>query len=204
MDIGLDSGTQRGTRRNSSAGPNLWVAGGAGIVAAIVALYLSAFSDPLGALLYLVLVVAPLLLIALLAMFVRPWRQKWLTITSAVTIYLICTAVGLRFFPRYRFDVRWVVTAKHYKQEILNQSSPANGQLRHAEWDGWGFAPSGNTTVYVVYDPSDSLLKSGGSYREVSLTGLPCDVSDIQRLQQSWYAVVFYTDTDWEHCPPKP
>lgn len=204
MSIDIDSGTIGEGQAFSSARPNLWVATGAGIVAALASLYLSVFSDGAAVLLYLVAVVAPLSLIIFLAMFVRPWRQEWPTIVCALAAFFISTWVGFRLFPRYRFDVRWFVTASDYKREVLMQPVPASGQLRHTEWDGWGFVPSGNTVVYVVYDPSNSLLESSKPNAHMSVSGLPCDVSRVKRLEENWYAVVFYTDTDWEHCPSNP
>ena len=178
---------------------NPWVIGAAGLVAAVASLYLTAFSDPIGELLYLVLFVVLLSLVAVMTLFVPSWRQKRLTIAFAFAMYVLTTLVGLRLFPAYRFHVRWLVSAANYKQEVLKQPTPTNGQLRHIEWDGWGFPGAGDTTVYLVYDPSDLL---SGWRSDARVAGLPCEVSSIKRLQPTWYAVVFYTDSDWEHCPP--
>ncbi|MGB7556577.1 MAG: hypothetical protein WBM04_19585 [Candidatus Korobacteraceae bacterium] len=174
------------------------------ITAATASVYLEVFSDPIGELLYLTIVVAPFSLIAFMALFVRRWRHQRYTIAFALAVYLVTTAVGFFLLPQWRFDIRWFATARQYKPVLLSQPSPKNGFFRHAEWDGWGFPGAGDTTVYVVYDPSDSLLGVRRSDTNVSVAGLPCQVSRVKRLQESWYAVVFYTDSDWEHCPPNP
>jgi hypothetical protein len=38
------------------------------------------------------------------------------------------------------------------KRKVLAQPASANGEFRHVEWDGWGWAGQ-DTTVYLVFDP---------------------------------------------------
>ena len=77
------------------------------------------------------------------------------------------------------------------------------------EWDGWGFAGAGDTYVYLVYAPGNFVDPPGGTLASAAtghfsrdLADLPEGVYHIQRLEASWYSVVFYTDTRWtDHIP---
>jgi len=53
--------------------------------------------------------------------------------------------------------------------------------------------------VYVVFDPMESLAAPSKTRASGRFTGLPCDIFRIQRLENSWYAVQFYTGTDWDN-----
>ena len=68
------------------------------------------------------------------------------------------------------------------------------------EWDGWGFPGAGDTNVYLVFDPSDSLISASKSRSPGKYKGMPCEIYRVRRLESQWYSVVFYTDTDWDHC----
>lgn len=77
--------------------------------------------------------------------------------------------------------------------------SDSKGMLRHIEWEGWGFAGS-DTTIYLVFDPSDALSKAAGKAEPGKYPGLPCEVARVRQLDKHWYTVQFYTETDWDHC----
>jgi hypothetical protein len=55
--------------------------------------------------------------------------------------------------------------SQSYKREVLAQSGGTAGELKHVEWDGWGFSGAGDTTVYLVYDPTDSLSAAAKSHQ---------------------------------------
>jgi hypothetical protein len=93
-----------------------------------------------------------------------------------------------------RDHVRWLFLSGGYKARVLAQ--PPSEELKHAEWDGWGFAGS-DTTVFLVFDPTDSLAVATGALPPVKSRGLPCEVFRVRRLDRQWYAVLFYTDTYW-------
>ena len=99
-----------------------------------------------------------------------------------------------------RTDGRWLIRSGRYKAAILSQPNSTNGELKHAEWDGWGFAGSGDTVVYLVFDPKDSLAAAAKSRSPGKYSGIPCEVPSVRRLENHWYTVLFYTDTDWNHC----
>jgi hypothetical protein len=55
-----------------------------------------------------------------------------------------------------RSNARWFARSHRYKAEVLAQPS-VNGQLKHVDWDGRGGVAVGDWTVYLVFDPTDSL-----------------------------------------------
>ncbi len=93
---------------------------------------------------------------------------------------------------------RWLIWSRSYKAEVLAGSDPANGELRHIEWDGWGWAGM-DTTVYLVFDPTNSLSRATGP-SPGKHAGIPCEIDRVKRLEDKWYTVQFYTDYDWKAC----
>jgi hypothetical protein len=71
------------------------------------------------------------------------------------------------------------------------------GELKHVEWDGWGFPGAGNTDVYLVFDPSDSLAAAAKKHQPGKFDGIPGRVPRVSCLESRWYAVLFYTDERW-------
>jgi hypothetical protein len=133
---------------------------------------------------------------------VRSRRLREIVATVAI---LWAIAGLLDFYDRkhpeeIRETARWLVWSHEYKQVVLAQSTSANGDLKHIEWDAWGYAGAGNTTVYLVFDPSETLWTAAKSHQLPKFNGVPCDVFAIRRLESRWYAVHFYTDQDWDHC----
>jgi hypothetical protein len=103
-------------------------------------------------------------------------------------------AIAWNFYA-IRSEARWLVWAHRYKAEVLAQPS-VTGELKHVEWDGWGWAAQ-DTTVYLVFDPTDSLSTAAREHRPGKFNGIPCEVPVVDRLEKNWYAVRFYTDEWW-------
>jgi hypothetical protein len=123
-------------------------------------------------------------------------------LTTLAIIWLIPTGLVLyeRAHPFALHETaRWLGRSREYKDKVLAQPA-SNGELRHIEWDGSGFAGIANQTVYLVFDPSDSLSAGGEGRGRNKFNGVPCEVPPVQRLESHWYSVVFYTDQDWSHC----
>jgi hypothetical protein len=110
----------------------------------------------------------------------------WVTVVGVVTNY-----------SATRDAARWMVRSHWAKSEILAQPLPANGEFKHIEWDGWGFPGAGDTTVYLVFDPANSLAAAAKGGKSGKYLGLPCEVYRVRRLQSGWYSVQFYTDEFW-------
>jgi hypothetical protein len=145
-------------------------------------------------------VIAAIVGLVLLVVFSRAIRRQSMAALSMVMVFGAASWLLFKVSDDIRTTARWLIQSGRYKAEILAQSNSINGELKHAEWDGWGFPGAGDTVVYVVFDPNDSRAaaatrNSPGKYR-----GLPCEVPVVRRLENHWYTVLFYTDTDWNHC----
>jgi len=90
--------------------------------------------------------------------------------------------------------IRWRLSSRIYKAKVLAQ--PTNGEFRHVEWGGWGWAGQ-DTTVYLVFDPTDSLSAAAKNHQPGKFNGLPCEVVVVDRMESNWYAVRFYTNEFW-------
>ena len=86
--------------------------------------------------------------------------------------------------------------------EVLAQPASVNGSLKHIEWDGWGWGGQ-DFSVFLVFDPADSLSGPARSRQSGKLNGIPCEVSDVRRMDAHWYIVFFdgYVDqSSWDSC----
>jgi hypothetical protein len=114
-----------------------------------------------------------------------------------VVVILLAAVI---FSAKIQDKVRWVFQSHEYKAKIFALPKPANGLLKHIEWDGWGFPGAGNTVVYLVFDPTDSLSAATKSSPAPHFSGIPCDVDRVEQLESHWYTVLFYSGTSWEQC----
>lgn len=101
--------------------------------------------------------------------------------------------------PSQLQSARWLLNSGKYKREVLAQPTGTNRNLKHIEWDGWGWGGI-DTVVYLVFDPDNALAQGAASGLAGKYPGLPCEVDRIHRLENHWFTVQFYTDTDWDHC----
>jgi hypothetical protein len=99
----------------------------------------------------------------------------------------------------FRGNARWFASSREYKAEVLAQPS-VSGQLKHIEWDGWGGAPVGDWTVYLVFDPTDSLSAAARSRASGKFNGIPCAVDEVRSLESHWYSVTLAMNEWWEQC----
>jgi hypothetical protein len=141
---------------------------------------------------------APLAVLVLLFVCIR---RRSMTVLATILVYACVSAMMCRFGYDLRVHSRWLLGSGSFKAEVLKQPTPAQGELKHIEWDGWGFAFA-ETNAYLVFDPSDSLSAGASSRASGKFSGLPCDVQKVYRLESQWYAVVFYTDDSWDACAP--
>ena len=77
------------------------------------------------------------------------YRSKLLLALSLI-VFLICVFVW-NYFPA-KTEARWLLSSRRYKSDVLSQPTPPIGELKHIEWDGWGWAGQ-NTTVYSSIRP---------------------------------------------------
>lgn len=99
-----------------------------------------------------------------------------------------------------RASIRWLLWSRHYKAEVLAQPTLEGGGLKHIEWEATGFAGVANNTVYLVFDPTDSLSTAATTRSPGKYSGIPCEVVLVRRLESRWCSVLFYTDERWGDC----
>lgn len=131
-------------------------------------------------------------------------RIAWSAAAVMISIFLLASFWLWSLSPRspamqWRWQARWFFHSAKYKAEVLAQAPEKNGALRHSEWDGWGWAGQ-DTTVYLVFDPDNSLAQAARVDRPGRYPGIPCEVPSVRRLASGWYTVRFYTNSDWNHC----
>src|SRR5262249_32266649 len=66
-------------------------------------------------------------------------RHRRASILSALLLYWMISAMFLTHYNGVRGRTRWLLLSYHYKREGWGQSSTP-GELKHTEWDGWGWA----------------------------------------------------------------
>jgi hypothetical protein len=173
----------------------------AAAAALVIFLPISLYSSQWGGFLYLlgvIPIVSFVLLVIAIAFAIRRKPRRALAIIPALVVFWVVSWALWRNELPIRSEVRWLWNSKAYKAQVLVQPAPVNGELRHIEWDGWGFPGAGDTVVYLVFDPNDSIAV--GSRVSGRLKGIPCQVPEIHRLEKDWYTVLFFTDTAWDHC----
>jgi len=177
----------------------------AAIAAIVVMLLLFVYgSDPaLDYLFFIVPTVCLMILALLLVVVIRKRTRKHLSMLLAALVFLFAAGAMLKTQEELRPSLRWGLWSQRLKAQVLAQPSASNEELKHIEWDGWGGAPVGDWTAYIVYDPTDSLAveaKAGrsGSYKK--LKGIPCEIDSVRRLEAHWYSVVLGVNEWWDRC----
>ena len=99
-----------------------------------------------------------------------------------------------------RSTLRWTLRSQFYKREVLAQKQARDGSLKHIEWDGWGGTPVGDWTMYLVYNPSDSLRSSLKERKSRMVPGVPCPVDRVHQLAAHWYTVLYPMNCWWDDC----
>jgi hypothetical protein len=119
---------------------------------------------------------------------------------SLVVALFLVFAGSAALFGVQSDDGRWSLAGGGYRQQVIAQPTPPRSDLKHIEWGGWGWAGQ-NTTVFLVYDPTDKLARAVNT-KPGKGAGIPCEVPSIRAPERSWYIVTFYTGADWDNCSP--
>ncbi len=122
------------------------------------------------------------------------FRKKRRVFYATITVVVFCLAVIAKY-SAIRTTGRWLLFSRRYKAEVLAQPAQ-HGEFRHVEWDGWGWGGQ-DTTVYLVFDPTDSLLAAARNRGSGKFSGIPCEVYGVHRLEKNWYTVQFFTNESW-------
>jgi hypothetical protein len=137
--------------------------------------------------------------VAILIVALRKTRTPHLAVFLMLPVFWVVSWVLLKNTFDLRSAGRWAFARGDYKTKVLAQPAGRRGDLKHVEWDGWGFAGE-DTVAYLVFDPSDALSVAAKSRSPGKFAGIPCAVSRVHRLESNYYVVLFYTDTNWDHC----
>jgi hypothetical protein len=156
-----------------------------------------------------VVLVVPLLFITnivvlLYATIRKRLRQLQQTLVTLAVLWAVPTFVLLYNLAnpfQLREMARWLVWSREYKAEVMAQPTSANGDLKHIEWDGSGFAGSARQSLVLAFDPEDTLSPVAKSHQG-KFNGRSCMVARVYRLEMHWYAVLFYFNDTWGDCTP--
>jgi hypothetical protein len=167
-------------------------------VVTIVLCFLDALADSDG-LLYLLMaaVVSLLCFVLLLVAAIAKKLRLCVAVLSMLLVFWAASFVMIKNHYAIRNAARWSLWSRRYQAEVLAQPELTNGEFKHMEWDSWGFAGAGDTNVYLVFDPANSLAMAARSHQPGKFNGIPCKVPLVSRLENGWYAIRFYTDERW-------
>jgi hypothetical protein len=174
----------------------------AAVGAGSLLLFLFIYSQQ-GSLLYLLLIAPMVCLVCfvfLAAAVIRKRPRRSLSIFLTLVSFLAVSAALLKSEGTLRPWLRWLLWSGRFKAEVLAQTTPANGEFKHIEWDGWGGAPVGDWTAYVVFDPTDSLSAAANSRLHGKFSGIPCSVDQVRQLESRWYSVTLGMNEWWDRC----
>lgn len=178
--------------------PWLWFA--AALAAFAVFVPVAVFGSAFAVLVYLYLFLPLGLSVGLIVALVLAKRHA-LSILAATVVFCAVTWMLFQNADAVKDTARWHLYGQRYQRRVLAEREQP-GQLKHAVWDGWGLADS-ETTVYLVYDPSNALAAAAKHHTAGKFAGIPCSVPSVRRLASGWYAVEFYTDQSWNRCGGK-
>ena len=156
-------------------------------------------SESLVYLFFMVPIISVVLIVFAVYSAITRKKLRSVSILSMLAIFWVLSVPLFKNYLAVRSAARWLIWSDDYKARVVAQPAPANGDLKHLDWDAWGWGGE-NTEVYLVFDPTDSLAAAAGSHQPGKFNGLPCEVDRVFRLESNWYAAQFYTGTDWDHC----
>jgi hypothetical protein len=187
-------------RLNRPDAPIDWVPAAFVAVSAGIVFVLLVACSAYGILAYLACFVPFVLLTCFVLLVMTAIRKRWrqsLSMLLTVVVLVGLSAAFLRGENLLRPSIRWLLWSHRFKTEVLAQSVPPDGELRHIEWDGSGFAGMDNT-VYLVFDPAETLASAAKRRAPGKFSGIPCKVPRVLRLEDHWYSVPFYTNEVWD------
>lgn len=132
----------------------------------------------------------------------RRYLTPFLTLMTFLAAGVGVFIFGIKYPLAIRSAARWLIWSKDYETLVLTQPSQPNGEFKHIEWDGWGMFGQ-DESVFLVFDPGDSLAGPASSGQSGKFDGIPCEVGLVRRLAPHWYTVYFpsYVDmSSWDRC----
>jgi hypothetical protein len=139
---------------------------------------------------FYVFLVIPALLVFGVGILIYAAFHKNLRVASMLLIFWAASAFFLLHSTDIRTAFRWLLWSREYKRQVVAQTDSPNGDFKHIEWDGWGFAGMGSS-VFLVFDPSDRLRATERSYQPRKAVISECEgiESVVHRLENHWFIV---------------
>ena len=156
--------------------------------------------DPVLSYLFLMLPAGCLAFLVVLVVAIIKRTRKSFSVVLAVVVFMFGAGALLATQNIVRPSLRWLLWSRRLKAEVLAQATPVNEEFKHIEWDGWGGAPVGDWTAYVVFDPRDALSSAAKSRSYGRFGGIPCNVDRVRRLERNWYSVELSMNEWWDQC----
>jgi hypothetical protein len=154
--------------------------------------FVTAFGFDFGKIFYIFIFI-PIVSITLLVLIFLKWEHMRFAFLSMLIVFGLASWVLLKNALEVRSEARWLWDSRDYKAKVLALPIPTNGELKHIDWDGWGFAGIGNTDMYLIFDPNDSLSNAAKSHSPGKFNGIPCEVQLVSRLESHYYTVLLRT-----------
>ena len=151
--------------------------------------------------LYLFLIIPALFITGICVLIFAAIRKKSRLALLVATFWAASVPLFL-YSIQIRTFTKWLLWSDRYKNEVLAQPASTNGSFKHIEWDSWGWGGE-DFSVFLVFDPTDSLSVPAQNHQHGKLHGIPCDVSGVRRIDSHWYLIYFdqYLDqTSWDTC----
>lgn len=152
--------------------------------------------------LYIFIVVPGLFIMGLCVLVYAAFRKNLRIAVMLMTFWIalvLLLTYDIKRPAEARSAIRWLLWSREYKKQVLAQPVSANGDFKHIEWDGWGWAGM-DTTIFLVFDPTDSLAAAAKSHQPGKFKGIPCEVPQVRPLESHWYTVMYLTSVRWDRC----
>src|ERR1700720_952006 len=109
------------------------------------------------------------------------WRLVAYGVVGIFIFSFAAMLVGWNFYA-FRTAAKWTLSSGSYKSKVLAETPPSHGEFKHIEWDGWGWAGQ-DTTVYLVFDPENTLSAAAKRHQPGKFSGIPCEVPVVNRVE---------------------
>jgi hypothetical protein len=123
------------------------------LVALLLFLPIMVYGNDLVEMFYVFLIAPVLTLIwagIVLLSAIRKKRSPGLSTFCTFPVFWIFTLALFLNSRELHWTTRWLLHSNDWKNRVVAQPA-VEGELKHVEWDGWGFAGM-DTTAYLVFD----------------------------------------------------
>ncbi|MGA2901071.1 MAG: hypothetical protein ABSF40_12650 [Candidatus Acidiferrales bacterium] len=107
-------------------------------------------SESLVYLFFMVPIISVVLIVFAVYSAIARKKLRSVSILSMLAIFWVLSVPLFKNYLAVRSAARWLIWSDDYKARVVAQPAPANGDLKHLDWDGWGWGGE-NTEVYLVF-----------------------------------------------------